>query len=88
MDKQQFKLIDISSSYDHKYDHFTLKTDLIPSSYEDSFILSSQIISYNNNVIINASKTELMIFDSKDDVFNIYDGISGNGSINPNIRFR
>ena len=84
MSKQQFKLIDISSSYDLKYDYFTLKSDLIPLSYEDEFILSSKIISYNNDVLINASKTELKFFESKDEVFSIYDGISGNGNINPN----
>ena len=61
MSKQQFKLIDISSSYDPKYDYFTLKADLIPLSYEDEFILSSKIISYNNDVLINASKTELIV---------------------------
>ena len=83
MSEQQFKLIDITSSYDPKYDHFTLTADLIPSSYEDTFILSSKIISYNNDVLINTSKTELMIFESKDEVFSIYDGISGNGNINP-----
>ncbi len=75
MSKQQLKLIDISSSYDPKYDHLTLKADLIPLSFEDSFILSSKIISYNNDVLINASKTELMIFESKDHVFSFYDGM-------------
>ena len=83
MSKQQFKLVDISSSYDPKYDYFTLRGELVPASYEDEFILYSKIISYNNDVLINASKPELMIFETKDDVFNFYDGISGNGNINP-----
>ena len=80
----EFKLIDISSSYDPASDYFTLQADIKPLSYENIYILSSKILSYQDDVLINASDNTLMLFENKDDVCRIYDGISENGNINPN----
>jgi len=79
----EFKLIDISSSYDPESDYFTLQADMKPLSYENTFILSSKIISYQDDVLINTSENTLMLFENEDDVCGIYDGISDNGKINP-----
>ena len=80
----EFKLNDISSSYDTESDYFTLQADIKPLSYENIFILSAKILSYQDDVIINASENTLMLFENKDDVCGIYDAISENGNINPN----
>ena len=80
----EFKLIDISSSYDPESDYFTLQADMKPLSYENIFILSSKIISYQDDVLINTSDNTLMLFENEDDVCGIYDGISENGNNNPN----
>ena len=80
----EFKLIDISSSYDPESDYFTLQADMKPLSYENTFILSSKIISYQDDVLINTSENTLMLFENEDDVCGIYDGISDNGNNNPN----
>ena len=79
----EFKLIDVSSSYDQESDYFTLQADMKPLSYENIFILSSKILSYQEDVLINTSDNTLMLFENKDDVCGIYDGISDNGNINP-----
>ncbi len=80
----EFKLIDISSSYDPESDYFTLQADMKPLSYENIFILSSKIISYQDDVLINTSDNTLMLFENEEDVCGIYDGISENGNNNPN----
>ena len=83
-DRLEFKLIDISSSYEPENDYFSIQADMKPTSYENSFILSSKIISYKDDTLINSSEDTLMFFEDKDDVYGIYDGISENGNINPN----
>ena len=80
----EFKLVDISSSYDLKSDYFTLQADMKPSSFENIFILYSKILSYQDNILINASDNTLMLFENKDDVCFIHDGIFENGNNNPN----
>ena len=80
----EFKLTDISSSYDPENDYFTLQADMKPSPFGDQFILSTKILSYNEDILINTSNKEIMLFENEDDIFGIYDGISGNGNINPN----
>ena len=80
----EFKLIDISSSYDPASDYFTLQADMKPLSYENIYILSSKIISYQDDVLINTSDNTLMLFENKDDVCGIYEGIFENGNNNPN----
>ena len=57
----QFKLIDITSSYDPKSDYFTLQADMKPSSFENIFILYSKILSYQDNILINASDNTLFV---------------------------
>ena len=71
----EFKLVDISSSYDLKSDYFTLQADMKPSSFENIFILYSKIFSYQDNILINASDNTLMLFENKDDLCFIHDGI-------------
>ena len=83
-DRLEFKLIDTSSSYEPENDYFSIQADMKPTSYENSFILFSKIISYKDDTLINSSEDTLMFFENKDDVCGIYDGISENGNINPN----
>jgi hypothetical protein len=65
-------------------DYFTLQADMKPSSFENIFILYSKILSYQDNILINASDNTLMLFENKDDVCFIHDGIFENGNNNPN----
>lgn len=80
----QFELVNISSSYDPESDYFTLQADMKPLSFENIFILYSKILSYQDNILINASDNTLMLFENKDDVCFIHDGIFENGNNNPN----
>ena len=51
-----------------------------PSLYENLFILSSKILSYKDDILINSSDGTLMLFENKDDVCSIFDGISEKNS--------
>ena len=83
-DRLEFKLIDTRSSYEPENDYFSIQSDMSPLSYQNLFILSSKIISYQDDILINSSDETLMLFESKDDLCGVYDGISDNGNINPN----
>ena len=83
-DRLEFKLIDTRSSYEPENDYFSIQSDMSPLSYQNLFILSSKIISYKDDILINSSDETLMLFESKDDLCGVYDGISDNGNINPN----
>ena len=62
----EFRLTNISSSYDPEHDYFSLEAEMKPSLYENFFILSSKILSYKDDILINSSDGTFMLFENKD----------------------
>jgi len=83
-DDLKFKITNIISDYDLKSDYFTLQADMMPLSYQGKFILSSKILSYHEDTLINVSENTLMLFENEENSCIVYDGISQNGGKNPN----
>ena len=79
-----FELTEINTYYVPSDDYYTFEADLKPSKFISNYILSSYILLFHDQELINSSINNLKLFENEEDVCSLYDGIYENCDFIPN----